>query len=135
MQPPEPEVFVAHDPAFAAIVAAARLVKVIDTDAHEGPVYVRDEDALYFTTLPGLTDVPMPGSHGVAIRRVALDGDCFPVGVEQVSTVRQTANMANGMALDGAGRLLVCEQGTRFEHGRISRLDARGGGIETVVDN
>jgi hypothetical protein len=31
---------VAHDTAF------------ITTDAHEGPVYVTSEDALYFTTVP-----------------------------------------------------------------------------------
>ena len=45
--------FIAHDQAFAAVLGAApRLVKVVDVDAHEGPVYVADEDALYFTTLP-----------------------------------------------------------------------------------
>jgi gluconolactonase len=31
---------------------APRLVKVAEVDAHEGPVYAPDEDALYFTTLP-----------------------------------------------------------------------------------
>jgi gluconolactonase len=42
--------------------------------------------------------------------------------------------MANGMALDLAGGLLVCEQGTRQEPARISRLDPRTGAIQTVVD-
>jgi len=30
----------------------ARLVPVVEVDAHEGPVYVAGENALYFTTLP-----------------------------------------------------------------------------------
>jgi gluconolactonase len=42
--------------------------------------------------------------------------------------------MANGMTLDQAGRLLICEQGTRSEHGRISRLNLKTGAIETIVD-
>ena len=127
--------FVAHADAFADVVGdAARLAKVADADAHEGPVYVADEDALYFTSLPVATDVPLPGSRSVAIRRLALDGDRFPLGPEHLSTVREPANMANGMALDGCGRLLVCEQGTRFEAGRISRLDPRTGRVESVVE-
>src|SRR5918912_74203 len=126
--------FIAHDDAFAAVVGdAPRLAKVVDVDAHEGPVYVADEDALYFTTLPRPTDVPMPGSRTVAIKRLALDGDRFPLSPEHVSTIREPANMANGMALDRHGRLLVCEQGTRFEPGRISRLDPRTGVLESVV--
>ena len=45
--------FRAHDPAFAEVLGdAARLVRVVQTDAHEGPVYVAAEDALYFTTVP-----------------------------------------------------------------------------------
>jgi gluconolactonase len=127
--------FVAHEPGFADVLGEVpRLVRVVDTDAHEGPVYVRDEDALYFTTLPRATDVPAPGSRSVAIKRLALDGDLFPRGPEHVSTVSQAANMANGMALDQGGRLLVCEQGTRFDHGRVGRRDPRTGCSETVVD-
>ena len=129
--------FIAHDPTFAAVTGAApRLVKVVDTDAHEGPVYVPEEDALYFTTLPTRTDVPLPGSPQVAIKRLALDGDRFPLAQEHLTTIREPArsNMANGMALDRQGRLLICEQGTRFEPGRISRLDPRTGIVEGVVE-
>jgi gluconolactonase len=125
--PPPADPFVAHDPTFAAVTGAApRLAKVVDTDAHEGPVYVPGEDALYFTSLPD--------AQRVAIRRLALDCDRFPLGQEHVSTVREPANMANGMALDRKGRLLICEQGTRFEPGRISRLDPRTGIVETIVE-
>jgi gluconolactonase len=91
---------------------------VVETDAHEGPVYVADEHALYFTTV-------RRGS--VAIKRVTLaDG--------KVSVVRADANMANGMALDGDGNLVVCEQGTMTTPARITRLERRTGEIETVVE-
>jgi gluconolactonase len=127
--------FVAHQSAFADVTGPdPRLVKVIDVDAHEGPVYLRDEDALYFTSLPVPTEVPMPGSRSVAIRRLALDGTAFPRTPADLSTLCESANMANGMAPAGDGRLLVCEQGTLWEHGRISRLDPRTGESRTVVD-
>lgn len=100
------------------------LVQVVAVDAHEGPVYVADEDALYFTT-------PRPN---VAIKRLALDGERFPVHPERVSVVRAEANMANGMTLDGAGHLVVCEQGTRSQPARVSRLDPHAGTVETIVD-
>ena len=47
---------------------------------------------------------------------------------------RAEANAANGMAPALDGGLLVCEQGTRSEHARISRLDRETGERETVVD-
>jgi gluconolactonase len=36
----------------------ARLALVAETDAHEGPVYVPGEDALYFTTVPRAPALP-----------------------------------------------------------------------------
>jgi len=107
---------------------------VVATDAHEGPVYVPGEDALYFTTLPRPTDIPAPGDRTVAIRRLELDGDRFPLEPERVTTLVERTNMANGMALDREGRLVVCEQGTRSEHAAISRFDPATGRHETVVD-
>jgi gluconolactonase len=101
------------------VLTAQRLRRVAETDAHEGPVYIADEDALYFTTVR---------REGVAIKRLALaDGT--------VTVVRADANMANGMALDREGSLVVCEQGTLSEPARISRLDRRTGSVETVVDS
>src|SRR5919202_1816888 len=135
MQNPRLSPFVAYAPEFKDVVGERpRLIQVVETDAHEGPVYVADEDALYFTSLPRVVDVPGPGSRSVAVRRLQLDGATFPCSPAEVSTVREPANMANGMALDQAGRLLLCEQGTRAEPGRISRLDPRSGWSETVVD-
>jgi sugar lactone lactonase YvrE len=71
-----------------------------EVDAHEGPVYFADENALYFTTLP------RPGvdrSPSVQIKRLSLDqpGD--------LSVLVDEANGANGMASDHAGALIVCE--------------------------
>jgi gluconolactonase len=98
---------------------APQLERVVETDAHEGPVYAHDENALYFTTVR---------SERVAIKRLALaDGS--------VSIAREDANTANGMTLDGDGRLVVCEQGTLTEPARISRLDRGTGTVETVVDS
>ena len=73
--------FVVHDPEFLrALGDAPRLDRVVDIDAHEGPVYVADADALYFTSLP-------TPDWQVAIRRIAVDGDRFPLAVDRVETV------------------------------------------------
>jgi gluconolactonase len=96
-------------------VTPTRLAAV---DAHEGPVYVAEEDALYFTS------VPRP--H-VAIKRLSLD-------TGEVSVLRGDANNANGMALAPDGRLVVCEQGTRSQSARISLVDRATGAAETLVD-
>jgi gluconolactonase len=98
-------------------VSPSRLVQVVATDAHEGPVYVPGEDALYFTSVPRRN-----GAHPVvAVRRLALDGRRFPLEPGRIETVRDDANVANGMALDLHGRLVVCEQGTRSRPAAITR--------------
>ena len=89
--------------------------QLVETDAHEGPVYVAAEDALYFTTQR-------------AGRRVDIMRLSFADG--RVSTVLADANAANGMALDRDGWLLVCEQ----QPAAISRVDPATGDRETVVD-
>ena len=127
--------FQAHDPEFAAVLGPdPRLVPVVATDAHEGPVYLPAEDALYVTSLPRAGNLPAPGFPEVAIRRLDLDGDRFPVDPARVSTLRPLTRAANGMTLDREGRLVVCEQGTRAEPARIARLDPATGAMETVVD-
>jgi gluconolactonase len=98
---------------------SVRPERIVETDAHEGPVYAADEDALYFTTVR---------RESVAIKRLSLaDGS--------VSVVRADATMANGMTLDREGRLVICEQGTLTEPARISRLDRMTGAVETLVDS
>jgi gluconolactonase len=110
--------FVSLQEAFGTVVGEApRLVRVVATDAHEGPVYSPTEDALYYSSLP------RPGASPplVAVRRLALDGRRFPLEAERITTVRADANVANGMALDRDGRLVVCEQGTRPRAAAVTR--------------
>jgi gluconolactonase len=116
--------FAAHDDAFLDVVGPApRLELLAATDAHEGPVYVASEDALYFTTVPRLA----PGGPVVHIRRLDL-------GTRRITTVRADANAANGMTLAPDGRLLVCEQGSMTTPARIALVDRASGRAETVVD-
>jgi gluconolactonase len=105
-------------------VHVRQLARVVETDAHEGPVYVPNEEALYFTTQ----------RPDVAIRRLTLDGGRFPLDPGRVTTVRAGANMANGMALGADGRLVVCEQGALRRAAAITRVDRATGSVETVVD-
>ncbi len=90
---------------------------LVETDAHEGPVYAPDEHALYFTT----------SRPHVSIRRLSLAD-------RTLTTAREDANAANGMALDHEGRLVICEQGSRTRPAAITRMDRRTGAVETVVD-
>jgi gluconolactonase len=118
--------FLSRAPGFDAVLGDhPRLRLVANVDAHEGPVYFADEDALYFTTLP------RPGvdrSPSVQIKRLRLDQP------DDVRAVVADANGANGMASDLDGRLVVCEQGTRSKPARISRLERATGEHETVVE-
>lgn len=101
---------------------------LIETNAHEGPVYVAAEHALYFTT------VPEPGPKNIAIKRVRLAGEEFPFEAQALETVRFPSNMANGMTLDRDGRLLICEQGYKDTPARISRMNLKTRAVETMVD-
>ncbi len=120
--------FSSHDAAFDAVLGdAPELIHMIDVDAHEGPVYVVDEDALYFTTAPRKTRVSAAHFPVVDIKKLSLVSGA-------VELVRANANAANGMTLGGDGRLLVCEQGTPTSHGQISAVDRATGDVQTVVD-
>jgi gluconolactonase len=115
--------FAAHDAAFLDVTGPdPHLECVIATDAHEGPVYVADEDALYFTT------VPRPRGDGpvVDIRRLDL-------ATGRLATVRADANAANGMALAPDGRLLVCEQGSMSRLAALSLVEGATGATEMLV--
>ena len=100
------------------MTAVAEIVRVAETDAHEGPVYVAEQEALYFTSLP---------------QRLRVDVKRLDLATGEVTIVRADANMANGMALAPDGRLLVCEQGTRDAPARIAALDPATGESETLV--
>jgi gluconolactonase len=124
---PQKPVFVRHAPGFDEVLGDdPRLSLLAEVDAHEGPVYFADENALYFTTLPrpGADRSPL-----VQIKRVALEqpGDATVVVAE--------SSGANGMTSDRDGRLVVCEQGSRWAPARISRYDRFTGERETVVED
>lgn len=127
--------FIAYSEEFNEVTGPEpRFYTVIETDAHEGPVYVAGENALYFTTVPASRDGKIQDSSRVAIKRVALDGGTYPLPPSALTTVREASNMANGMTLDREGRLLICEQGTKASPARISRMDPGTDEVETVVD-
>ena len=114
--------FVPRDAEFGAVLGdEPRLAHVVATDAHEGPVYVPAEDALYFTSVPRRGGPRASRPPVVAVRRLALDGRRFPLSPDRIETVRADANVANGMAHDLDGRLVVCEQGTRSRPAAITR--------------
>jgi gluconolactonase len=137
MPPATPRVqgsFVIYSEEFHAVLGdRPRLKELVATNAHEGPVYVRSLDALFFTTVPRSVNVPLAGFNEVSIGR-------FDVASRTLSMLRDVSNMANGMTLDREGRLLVCEQGTKTHRARISRIDlgigamSAIGATETVVD-
>jgi gluconolactonase len=118
--------FIAHATGFADVVGEEpRLSLLAHVDAHEGPVYFADENALYFTTLP------RPGvdrSPAVQIKRLSLEEP------DDVSLLIDEAHGANGMASDREGGLIVCEQGSRWQPPRISRIDRATAEVEAVVE-
>lgn len=125
----QPAAFHAHAAEFGEVLGDAPcLTRVAAVDAHEGPVYFGDENALYFTTRPKSS---AGGAPLVQIKRLALDAGKH----RAISVIVGEANAANGMAPDLQGGLLVCEQGTHSEHARISRLDRETGERKTVVDH
>jgi sugar lactone lactonase YvrE len=115
--------FEVYDAEFEVVLGRyARLALVAETDAHEGPVYIPGEDALYFTTVPRAPSIPA-GAPRAAIKRLALDGLSLPVDPSRLSTVPAPVHMPNGMTLGHDGRLVVCEQvSPRGEHLGTVRL-------------
>ena len=127
--------FEAYDAEFEVVLGRhARLALVAETDAHEGPVYIPGEDALYFTTVPRAPSTPA-GAPRAAIKRLALDGLSLPVDPSRQSVLFASVHLPNGMTLGHDGRLVVCEQGTRSAPARISRVDPRTGRVDTLVDS
>ena len=111
--------FAVHETEFEPVLGdQPQLVKVADVDAHEGPVYVRGEQALYFTSLP-------PDAR---VKRLDLvSGESTELALD--------VRAPNGMALDRAGRLVICEQGAIDAPARIVRHNLATNVTETLVDN
>jgi gluconolactonase len=125
---PRAAAFTTYDASFARVLGSVpRLVRVVDVDAHEGPVYAPLEDALY------VTGVPTDG--GAAIRRIALAGERWGLPPERVSTVPAGTTRANGMTAGPDGTLLVCEQGDLTHPARISRVETRTASATVYVEH
>jgi gluconolactonase len=90
--------------------------RIAEVDAHEGPVWIEAQRALYFTTQAG------------AIKRLALDSG-------EIRAVPLDAHMPNGMALGHDGRLILCEQGSMLWPAAITAIDPATGAREVLVDN
>jgi len=113
------EVFSVHEAEFEYVLGTQpTLVKIADVDAHEGPVYVRGEHALYFTSLP-------PNAQ---VKRLDLRSG-------EVTSVDTRVSAPNGMTIDRAGWLVICEQGSIDSPARIVRHNPATGVTETVVDS
>jgi gluconolactonase len=98
-----------------------RLELLVPAPAHEGPVYVAAEHALYVTSTPDAL-------HRTAILRIDLATGAL------TRTASRTA-AANGMASDRDGRrLIVCDQGSLGTRAAISRVDPATGETEVLVD-
>jgi gluconolactonase len=121
--------FIVHSEEFLEVIGPdPRYETVPNVNAHEGPVYVRDWDAVLYTTVPATTNIPAFGDRRVSIGR--LD-----VATLKTSTFVEQTNLANGMTLDRQGRLLICEQGSRSTPAGISRLDLNTLQREMVVEH
>jgi gluconolactonase len=119
--------FLARAPGFAGVVGEEpQLSLLAEVDAHEGPVYFADENALYFTTLPRpRVDV----SPSVQIKRLSLEEP------DDISVLVDDARGANGMASDHEDALIVCEQGSRWQPARITRIDRATAEAEALVES
>jgi len=120
--------FVTIAPEFAEVVGPSPEYTVVpNVNAHEGPVYVREWDAVLFTSVSHTTNIPAFGDRNVSIGRLDVPS-------LEVSSFAAATNMANGMTLDRQGNLLICEQGTLTTSAAISRMNLQSRAVEPVVD-
>ena len=101
---------------------------LVETNAHEGPVYFKESNELYFTTVPEPIKTPIQGFKKVSIKKV-----CLSEG-NKIETVQELSNMANGMTMDLDRNLLICEQGTKTSKAGISKLKLGTTTPEMLVD-
>ena len=61
--------FVSYDPSFSKDIGKDYSYSIIaKTDAHEGPVYFKSTNELYFTTVPQNVNTPLEGYKKVSIK-------------------------------------------------------------------
>ena len=87
---------------------------MIEIDAHEGPTYLPDEDAVYVTTVPRAGPSGAPRAQ---VNRIGLDGERFPPEPDRITVVPADVITPNGMTAAPDGTLVLCDQGD-LTHGR-----------------
>lgn len=121
--------FISYHKSFKAVLGKRYNYRtLVKTNAHEGPVYFRKNNELYFTTVPESINTPIDGFKKVSIKKVSLNQD------NKVETVLESTNMANGMTMDLRHNLLICEQGTKTTKAGISRLKIGASVPEVLVE-
>ncbi|WP_340200874.1 SMP-30/gluconolactonase/LRE family protein [Ascidiimonas sp. W6] len=121
--------FISYHKSFKEVLGNQYSYQVlVETNAHEGPVYFKESNELYFTTVPESVNIPIEGFKNVSIKKVCLNQD------NKIETVLECSNMANGMTMDLTHHLLICEQGTKTTKARISRLKTGASVPKMVVD-
>ena len=125
--------FISDDAAFSAVLGSApALIRLVDVDAHEGPTYLPDQDALFVTTV--LRRRTPAGAPRGQVKRIALDGDRFPLNPHRVSVLAADAVTPNGMTRSADGALILCDQGDFAHDARLSRVDPHTGATTTMVN-
>lgn len=110
------------DEEFLEVLGRSPKIEFIsNAPAHEGGVYFPDKEEFYFSSTWTLDDLP------AKLMKLSLTSG-------EISAVF-TSRMANGMALDNNGELVVCEQGLHAEVGFIQRVNLYGLNTSIVADN
>ncbi|MCO5597528.1 hypothetical protein L7F22_051606 [Adiantum nelumboides] len=92
--------------------------------AHEGGVYFPDNEEFYFSSTWSLDELPEKPAN---LMKMSLK-------TGEISVVMKTM-MANGMALDNKGKLVVCEQGLFQQRGFLQRIDLHSLSTTVVADH
>ncbi len=125
-QPPYPVVGSVErlDPALDALLAPGAAMEKLAEGFNwsEGPVWVPVQDALLFSDVPENRVYHWKEGEGIT---VLLDPSGF-TGTQYNGRERGS----NGLTLDRAGRLVLCQHGDR----RVARLALDGKSFETIVD-
>ena len=109
----------------ANALTVGKLQKVTDTNAHEGPVCVANQDRLYYTTKP---DLKLKYPY-ISINYLDLKND-------SVHTFMKKSNMANGMWLANDKKsLFVAEQGTLKTKSAITQINLKTKKRTVIADN